>query len=66
MVLQKGVSVENNEENFRSLYGDDYFQDRNFTDPRRMKSFLLEKTFIQQFIETGAICDVGCGTGEFL
>lgn len=66
MVLQKGVSVENSEENFRSLYGDDYFQDRNFTDPRRMKSFLLEKSFIQQFVETGTICDVGCGTGEFL
>lgn len=31
-----------------------------------MKSFLQEKTFIQQFVENGIICDVGCGTGEFL
>lgn len=54
------------ENSLDGLYGDDYFKDRNFTDSKRMRSFLLEKEFVHKFIKSGTICDIGCGTGEFL
>ena len=52
--------------NYKHLYDDLYFQDRNFVDKKRLKSFCQEKGFIHKYVKGGLICDVGCGTGEFL
>jgi len=52
--------------NFKHLYDDSYFQDRNLKDEKRIKSFEQEKELLYKYINDGLICDVGCGTGEFL
>ena len=30
-----------------------------------MESFILEKKLINEYVSSGVMCDVGCGTGEF-
>ncbi len=51
----------------KDLFPDSYFEQRNLNDPKRLKSFELEKEFISKFCgNDGVICDVGCSTGEFL
>jgi SAM-dependent methyltransferase len=57
-------SLRNN--NFRDLYDDLYFKERNFVDKKRIKSFNQERDFLFKHIKDGLICDVGCSTGEFL
>ena len=52
--------------NFRDLYDDSYFKDRNFVDKKRIESFNQERDFLFKYTKEGVICDVGCGTGEFL
>lgn len=53
--------------NFDELYDSSYFQRRNYNDKKRIQSFKDEKNFIVQHVSlSGAICDVGCSTGEFL
>lgn len=52
---------------FAHLYRDDYFSARQRNDEKRLKSFLQEKEFMLRHMPlTGAVCDVGCSTGEFL
>lgn len=51
---------------FKHLYDDTYFEQRNFDDKKRLESFHQENVFINQYIKSGCICDVGCSTGEFL
>lgn len=53
-------------ENFKHLYDDSYFEDRNLVDKKRINSFQQEVFFINKYIKNGCICDVGCSTGEFL
>ena len=53
-------------DSFRNLYDDSYFKDRNFVDKKRLESFNQEREFLFKYIREGVICDVGCGTGEFL
>ena len=49
------------------IYDDEYFSKRNLNDPKRLKSFLVEKKFIKKFVNFNkTVCDVGCSTGEFL
>jgi SAM-dependent methyltransferase len=49
------------------LYGDGYFAKRDLNDPKRLKSFDHEKRLLEQHTDFGgAVCDVGCSTGEFL
>lgn len=45
-----------------------YFEGRNGTDPKRLTSFLHEFLFmVRHGVDVGgAVCDVGCSTGEFL
>ena len=50
---------------FPHSYDSDYFLGREMTDPRRLESFRRESELIRKFAVSGAICDVGCGTGEF-
>lgn len=53
---------------------DEYFAQRVGNDPRRVASFVSELAFLRQHGVTaewsphfrGAVCDVGCSTGEFL
>ena len=52
---------------FDHLYADQYFANRRANDPRRLASFLKERDFLAKHVGlAGAICDVGCSTGEFL
>jgi 2-polyprenyl-3-methyl-5-hydroxy-6-metoxy-1,4-benzoquinol methylase len=52
---------------FAHLYKDDYFTGRQRNDEKRLKSFLQEKAFMLRHMPlAGAVCDVGCSTGEFL
>lgn len=52
---------------FAHLYRDDYFSARQRNDEKRLKSFLQEKEFMLRYMPlAGAVCDVGCSTGEFL
>ena len=53
--------------NFSHLYDATYFKNRNFNELKRLRSFEQESEFIKKYSDTsGAICDVGCSTGEFL
>ncbi len=52
---------------FAHLYKDDYFSRRQRNDEKRLRSFLQEKDFMSRHMPlAGAVCDVGCSTGEFL
>jgi len=52
---------------FAHLYKDDYFTGRQKNDDRRLTSFQQEKAFMSRHMPlSGAVCDVGCSTGEFL
>ena len=46
-------------------YPDSYFLGRGLKDSKRMESFILEKKLINEYVSSGVMCDVGCGTGEF-
>ncbi len=49
------------------VYADDYFLNRLGNDYRRQIAFQQEGNFIRRHGPlTGRVCDVGCGTGEFL
>jgi len=37
--------------NYKHLYDDLYFQDRNFVDKKRLKSFCQEKGFIHKYVK---------------
>lgn len=51
---------------FSDKYPDEYFNHREFTDLKRLTSFEDEAIFLRKYIASGRVCDVGCGTGEFL
>jgi len=46
-------------------YPASYFIGRDLNDYKRMKSYVLEKQLINKYVQSGVMCDVGCGTGEF-
>lgn len=46
-------------------YPDSYFTERNLNDSKRIDSYFLEKQLINKYVQSGVICDIGCGTGEF-
>ena len=46
-------------------YPDNYFLGRGLNDSKRMESFILGKKLINEYVSSGVMCDVGCGTGEF-
>lgn len=49
------------------VYRDEYFTGRQLNDPKRILSFQQEKDFLLRYTRLdGAVCDVGCSTGEFL
>ncbi len=53
--------------NFQFEFKNSYFKFRNLNDKKRLKSYELEKKFLNRYINfKGKICDVGCSTGEFL
>lgn len=53
--------------NYKSLYNDNYFSERDGNDLKRIKSFLQEKDLLKKHVDfKGKICDVGCSTGEFI
>lgn len=45
---------------------DEYFDDRNRNNEKRLKQFEIDSKFIKNYIKSGKICDIGCSTGEFL
>ncbi len=53
-------------EKYREVFNPEYFRDRVGNDIKRQKSFLSEKEFINKYICSGKLLDVGCSTGEFL
>ena len=50
----------------KAKWSDDRYSDRHHNNPLRRKQYLLDAAFIRRFVNDGIICDVGCGTGEFL
>lgn len=52
--------------NYNSHYDQSYFTHRMENDPKRLASFRSEKQFINQYITSGRLLDVGCSTGEFI
>jgi SAM-dependent methyltransferase len=60
------MSINLRSDNYKHLYNDSYFQNRNFIDKKRLKSFDQEKEFIYKYVKEGLVCDIGCSTGEFL
>jgi SAM-dependent methyltransferase len=51
---------------YTEAFGPEYFEKRTGNDPKRQKSFLSEKKFINKYICSGKLLDVGCSTGEFI
>lgn len=48
-------------------YPDEYFANRTSNDPARLAAFRSERALLERYSDlTGAICDIGCSTGEFL
>jgi SAM-dependent methyltransferase len=48
-------------------YNDSYFRKRYLNDSKRLKSFAQEKKFVETYTNLMTnVCDIGCGTGEFL
>ncbi len=43
-----------------------YFNDREKNNKQRIKQFELDGKFMRTHVAEGVICDIGCGTGEFL
>ena len=53
--------------NFKNLYSKEYFETRQGNDSKRVKSFELERKFVENNVSLDGIClDIGCSTGEFL
>ena len=50
----------------KKKYKKKYFSNRNSNDLQRLLQFQTDYKFIRKFINSGNVCDVGCGTGEFL
>ena len=54
-----------------SRYDAAYFRGRLKNDPKRLRSFRIEKEFLREHMDAdtflkGRVLDVGCSTGEFL
>lgn len=67
--MKKKISYTNEEEfqsYLSSLYQDSYFSNRDGQDKKRQEQFKLDKNLLFKHVSFGAICDVGCSTGEFL
>ena len=47
------------------LYEQSYFDLRIKDQHNRRTQYALDLTFIEKYVNSGIICDVGCGTGEF-
>jgi len=45
---------------------DEYFISRFSNDPKRIEQFQLDEAYIKRYVKKGALCDVGCSTGEFV
>lgn len=50
----------------KDRYTDDYFENRNLNCKKRLNQFKLDRELIHKYVRKGTICDVGCGTGEFI
>jgi len=50
----------------KDKWTDDRYSDRYQNNPLRREQYLLDANFIKRFFDNGVVCDVGCGTGEFL
>ena len=51
----------------KKLFDNNYFKNRLYNDPKRIKSFQIENEFLKKHIsKKEKICDIGCSTGEFL
>jgi SAM-dependent methyltransferase len=50
----------------KSRWQEESYADRNFNNEQRLLQYARDSEYIKQFIQGGTICDVGCGTGEFL
>jgi hypothetical protein len=48
------------------VWPNEYFKYRDLNDPLRVAQYKLDSIFIRKFINSGNICDVGRGIGEFL
>jgi len=50
----------------KEKWQEDSYSDRNFNNKLRLLQYDQDKEYIHRFVSNGNICDVGCGTGEFL
>lgn len=49
------------------MYDDAYFAGRNLNDTKRIVAYKQDSDFISKYCDIdGAVCDIGCSTGEFL
>jgi len=50
----------------KDRWGKNSYHDRNFNNKLRLLQFDKDRQYLHRFVSDGKICDVGCGTGEFL
>jgi SAM-dependent methyltransferase len=50
----------------KDRFKEEYFKNRIGNDILRNRQFILDLEFINRFVLSGDICDVGCSTGEFI
>jgi len=50
----------------KDKWSDDSYNDRNFNNKLRLLQYDQDKQYLHRYATNGSICDIGCGTGEFL
>lgn len=50
----------------KEKWQEDSYSDRNFNNKLRLLQYDQDKQYLHRFASSGSICDIGCGTGEFL
>jgi SAM-dependent methyltransferase len=64
-VLLTGLIRKEINEMKNNLYEESYFKQRKNGNDKRNLQYVLDLQFIEKYISSGVVCDVGCGTGDF-
>ena len=50
----------------KEKWQEDSYSDRNFNNKLRLRQYDQDRQYLHRFASSGIICDICCGTGEFL